>query len=417
MFLEETTLCAGLPDSTAMSTLLDVAIIGAWPYGLSATAHLRAAGVDARIFGPTMDFWERQMPAGMLLRSSWDACHISDPEQGLRLDDYQAETKAQFRRPVPLDDFLGYGKWFQRRTAPDLDTRRVELVELVRGGFRLKLERGERITARRVVIATGIAPFAYVPEEFNGLSSTLASHSSWHSDVTRWKGARLIVIGASQSAVEYAALLAEIGAEVELIARTSGIRWLNRSSRLHRLPGGVRRLLYHPTDVGPALLSQLIAHPDLFRWLPKKSQDMLAYRAIRPAASSWLRLRLGEVRFTYGSRTVSATARGEQVLLRLNDGSSREADHVILATGYRVDISRCSFLPATQRGSVRTRNGYPELGPGLESSHPGLHFAGALAAYSFGPLMRFVSGTHYASAALTRRIVGVVPSTPASEAA
>jgi hypothetical protein len=402
-----------------MSTLFDAAIIGAGPYGLSATAHLRAAGVDAKIFGHAMDFWERQMPSGMLLRSSWDACHISDPQQRLRLDDYRAETKARFGRPVPLSDFLGYGRWFQRRIAPDLDSRRVELIEPVAGGFRLKLERGERIIARRVVVATGIAPFAYVPEEFNGLSSTLASHSSWHSDLSCWKGRRLIVIGAGQSAVEYAALLAENGAEVELIARTSRIRWLNRSSRLHRLPGGVRRVLYHPTDVGPALFSQLIAHPDLFRWLPRKSQDRLAYRAIRPAASSWLRLRLGEVRFTYGSRTVSATTRGKQILLQLDDGSSREVDHVILATGYRVDISRCSFLAAAQRGSLRTRNGYPELGPGLESSLPGLHFAGALAAYSFGPLMRFVSGTCYASTALTRRIVGngVVPSTPRSEAA
>src|SRR5262245_37297301 len=109
-----------------MTTVHDVAIIGAGPYGLSAAAHLRAAGVEAKIFGHAMGFWERHMPAGMLLRSSWDACHISDPEQRLRLDDYQAETKAQFGRPVPLSDFLAYGRWFQRRIAPDLDPRRVE---------------------------------------------------------------------------------------------------------------------------------------------------------------------------------------------------------------------------------------------------------------------------------------------------
>lgn len=49
-----------------MSTVPEVAIIGAGPYGLSAAAHLRAAGVKATIFGHTMGFWERQMPAECL---------------------------------------------------------------------------------------------------------------------------------------------------------------------------------------------------------------------------------------------------------------------------------------------------------------------------------------------------------------
>ena len=49
-------------------------------------------------------------------------------------------------------------------------------------------------------------------------------------------------------------------------------------------------------------------------------------------------------------------------------------------------------------------DGYPLLGPGFESSLPGLHFLGATAARSFGPVSRFVSGTTYAARALTRRI-------------
>jgi hypothetical protein len=366
-----------------------------------------------------MEYWERQMPMGMLLRSSWDACHIADPHRRLRLEDFQAETGTQFDRPVPLSAFVQYGRWFQRRVAPDLDPRRVELVEPVSAGFRLKLERGEAVVARRVVVATGIAAFAYLPDEFNSVSSELASHSSRHSEFSFWKGRRVIVIGAGQSALESAALLAESGAGVELISRKSGIRWLNRSSRLHRMPSRFRRLLYHPTDVGPALVSQLVAHPDLFRWLPRNTQDRLSYRSIRPAASSWLRPRVGEVVFTYGRRTVAVSERGKRVVLQLDDGSSRDADHVLLATGYRLDLSRLSFLCPVLRGALRTMDGYPVVGPGLESSQAGLHFVGAMAAYSFGPLMRFVSGTEYASVALTRRIAGSgeLPATPTSEAA
>jgi hypothetical protein len=46
------------------------------------------------------------------------------------------------------------------------------------------------------------------------------------------------------------------------------------------------------------------------------------------------------------------------------------------------------------------------LGPGLESSVPGLHFMGAPAARSFGPIMRFVVGTWYSAPALARRAAG-----------
>jgi FAD-dependent urate hydroxylase len=51
-------------------------------------------------------------------------------------------------------------------------------------------------------------------------------------------------------------------------------------------------------------------------------------------------------------------------------------------------------------------NGYPVLRPGLESSVPRLHFLGAPAAWSFGPIMRFVSGSWYASRSLSWAITG-----------
>jgi len=69
-------------------------IIGAGPYGLAAAAHLRAAGVETRVFGETMAFWERQMPTGMLLRSYWEASHIADPDRDLTLDAYEATSCA-----------------------------------------------------------------------------------------------------------------------------------------------------------------------------------------------------------------------------------------------------------------------------------------------------------------------------------
>jgi len=102
---------------------------------------------------------------------------------------------------------------------------------------------------------------------------------------------------------------------------------------------------------------------------------------------------------------VSANAVGKQVRLRLDDASERWVDHVLLATGYQVDVSRCAFLAPELMRSLRITNGYPELAAGFESSLPRLHFIGAAAAGAFGPLMCFVAGTKYAARALTRSVL------------
>jgi hypothetical protein len=93
---------------------------------------------------------------------------------------------------------------------------------------------------------------------------------------------------------------------------------------------------------------------------------------------------------------------GSQLRLHLDDGSDRLVDHALLATGFRVDASKYGFLSAPLKSRLETANGYPVLKQGLESSVPGLHFAGRPAAWSFGPLLCFVSGTEFAAKELIR---------------
>ena len=160
-------------------TKCDIAIIGAGPYGLSATAHLRTVkGLDVHTFGEPMCFWERNMPKGMLLRSGWEASQIADPNHSLTMEDYQAASHTHFSSPVPLDCFMGYGNWYQRQAVPDLDQRKVARVESDAKGFRLILEEGETVFSRRLVVAAGIGSFAWRPPEFADLPSSLASHTS-----------------------------------------------------------------------------------------------------------------------------------------------------------------------------------------------------------------------------------------------
>ena len=160
-----------------MSTA-DVVIVGAGPYGLSAAAHLKSIkGLDVRVHGEPMSFWERHMPRGMLLRSPYVASHLSDPERALTLDTYQQEC-GRVQRPVPLDRFVDYGRWFQRKVAPDLDTRQVVRVEKGPSGLTVALADGERIKTRRVVVAAGIGLFARYPRRWSRMHPRTATSAS-----------------------------------------------------------------------------------------------------------------------------------------------------------------------------------------------------------------------------------------------
>ncbi len=384
-----------------------VAIIGAGPYGLAAAAHLRAAGIETCIFGRVMEFWENQMPAGMFLRSSWEASHIADPDRQLTLDRYQTSRNVPLSKPIPLGDFINYGRWFQQQTVPDVDKRRVTRLEQTAKGFSLSLEDGDRVHTARVVVATGIAPFARCLPQFDGLPRELVSHTSEHRDLSRLGRKRIVIVGGGQSALESAALLAEAGAEVEVIVRKPDVHWLDQKlAWLKSEANPLRRLFYPPTDVGPPGLNWIVATPGLFRRLPFSLQEKIAYRSIRPAGSGWLLPRVGEVRITTSRVVNAASSAGGRVILKLDDNSQRCVDHVLLATGYRVDVSLYDFLALELLKGIRQIDGYPLLGRGFESSVPGLHFLGATAAHSFGPVCRFVSGTPYATRALTRRIAG-----------
>jgi FAD-dependent urate hydroxylase len=399
----------------------DVAVLGAGPYGLSVAAHLRQSNLDIRVIGEPMSFWERQMPSGMLLRSPRVASHISDPHSRFTLDHYEKANGGPFNvkvpptltddfirrdmaKKVPLHDFVKYGKWFLRQADLPIDTRVVSRVEMAAQGFRLSFDDGEFLLAARLIVAAGVSPFARVPRPFADLPACLVSHTSHHSDLSKFRGKEVAVIGAGQSALESAVLLDECGARVEVLIRGPVVRWLGIKRRwMHSKL--VAPLLYGPADVGPAGVSLLVQRPDLFRFLPRAIQDAWAPRAIRPAASCWVKARAANVSIHTARFVVQARPQGERLRIQLNDGSERVFDHVLLGTGYQVDIARYPFLSAQILEGINRVAGYPVLDRGFETSVPGLHFVGAPAAWSFGPLMRFVAGTEFASPAVANRIL------------
>lgn len=391
-----------------------VAIIGAGPFGLSTAAHLRARGIPVRIFGEPMVSWRAHMPAGMLLKSTPVASNIDAPQRGHNLVDYcdaagipRLVTDEDI---IPVETFVAYGEWFKQKLVPELEQVRVVSVDR-RGtaGFELKLDSGEQFTARAVVVATGLSGLAQLPPELaaavpDGPTPTgPVSHSSQHHDLSRFSGRDLIVVGAGQSALETAALAAEAGANVRVVARGKG-------SVGFGAPPWEQPRLRPESPFGRAWSLYAISYyPHPYRYLPPQARHFLVRRILGPLGAWWLRDRFeGKVETREVRRVASADVRDGSPVLRVETlgGRTRElsADHVIAATGYRVDIAAMDFLGHALRARLAVSRGTPKLGAGYVSSVPGLYFTGLLTAASYGPVMRFVCGTEFASPRLARHL-------------
>jgi cation diffusion facilitator CzcD-associated flavoprotein CzcO len=241
----------------------------------------------------------------------------------------------------------------------------------------------------------------HVPPELQGVDHGRVTHSSAHSDFSALRGRRVLVVGAGQSGLEWGVLAHDAGATVEVVSRRP-LRFL-RGERVHDRSGFLRPLLYPRFGVGPPGINWLMGYPGGYRLLPSDTARSLAYRSIRPAGAAWLRPRLASVRITTGASVRRLREESDELHLELDDGSERRADHLIAATGYRIDITRYPFLAPGLLARIERVDGFPRLSTAYESSAAGLHFVGAPAAASMGPGMRFVSHSGMAAAAVARK--------------
>ena len=121
-----------------------------------------------------MHTWQTAMPRGMKLKSDGFASSLYDPASAFTLARHCAERDLPYQDaglPVPLETFIEYGLEFQRRFLPDLDTRQVTTLERNANGYSLILDDGEEVWARRVVVATGISNYSYIPPTLSGVST------------------------------------------------------------------------------------------------------------------------------------------------------------------------------------------------------------------------------------------------------
>jgi hypothetical protein len=384
----------------------EVAVIGAGPFGLAIAAHLRSAMIGTRVFGRPMSFWREHMPRGMRLRSPWIATHIADPGRRFSLDVFARQAALAPRDQLPIEQFVQYGDWFQRQAVPDVDPRKVRRLEGAESGFRLVLADEEVVRARRVVVAMGLANQDLRPPQFERLEPALVSHTCEHAGLDKWSGKRVAVVGRGQSACESAALLRDAGSEVDLICRGE-VRWIgvvpDAENHDRDWRWRLRELLQSPSAVGPFPWSWLNELPGIERLLPGDLRSWIGARSLRAASARWVMPGLQGVQVLAGRAIRSVSGRGKGVAVELDDGV-RDYDHVLLGTGYRIDIAKLGVLSPELLGKVVCKGGSPLLAAGFESSVPGLHFAGASAVESYGPLMRFIAGAGYAGRSIARAL-------------
>jgi len=401
--------------------MLEAAIIGAGPYGLSVAAHFRRRGIPFRIFGRPMDSWLAHMPKGMMLKSDGFASDIYDPESAFTLRRFCAERGIEYGDtgiPVRLETFTAYGLAFRDRMVPELEDKLVAKVERLPGGFLLQLEDGETVQARNVVLAIGITHFAYVPENLAHLPTEVLSHSARHHELGAFRGRDVVVIGGGSSAMDVAGLLHESGAQVQLVSRRGELKF-------HSQPTGKPRSRWqqirHPrSGLGPGMRSRFFANSPLaFHYLPERIRVEAVRRSLGPSGGWFIRDKvIGKVPLHLGCTPQGAQVQNGRVRLSVqaSDGSEREivTEHVIAATGYRVDLERLKFLSSEIRSRLKTVQGSPMLSSGFESSVPGIYFAGVAAANSFGPVMRFAFGAGFAARRLTQTVAKALAQSPVS---
>jgi thioredoxin reductase len=380
-----------------------VAIIGAGPYGLSLAAHLAARNIEHRIFGRPMQFWSQIADAGgdRFLRTYCFGTNISIPNPGFSFADYSRPRGLETFEPCSIGDFAAYGHWFQQTNVPWVEPVDVAQVAGQGCSFTITLTDGQHLVADRVIVATGLTYFAYVPPAIASLPPALATHTSGITSFAAFKGRDVAVIGAGQSALEAAALLHEAGARPQLLVRKGSIHWMNRVPH-SRSPW--RRLRSPISSLGSGPKAWALAHfPGAMHRLPAAWRTRLVKKHLPPEGAWWLRERVeNRVPVQIGTTVEEAREANGRVALRLrvaNDSGERQliVDHVIAGTGYDIDVERLAFLHPTLRCAIQRLGRAPRLNATFETSVPGLGVIGPASAMSFGPLFRFVAGSEYAA--------------------
>jgi FAD-dependent urate hydroxylase len=373
----------------------ELLVVGGGPYALSTAGLARERGIETIVLGRPMAFWRENMPEGMLLRSGrdWhlDAAGVHTLEAFLE-DRGIASSEVD---PIPIGLFLEYAEWFRDVKNIEAQEGLVSALAKPDGRFEATLDGGVRILADAVVCAPGIRYYTHLPDWASTIPANRAAHTC---DLVRFEelaGARILIVGGRQSAYEWAALLREHDAErIDIVHR-------------HAVPR-FERVDWAFVD---PLVKNTIHVQGYWRNLPQADQEAVTKRfweAGRLTLEHWLvpRLDWDGIHRWPGTEVVEVSSDSGTDGLRvlLSNSERLTVDHVIFASGYRVDLARVPYL-ADLIGRIDRTDGFPALDEAFATSLPSLYLTGFSATRDFGPFFGFVKGAPAAATLIVRDLL------------
>lgn len=378
----------------------EMLIIGAGPYGLAAASYAKQANISFRLMGTMLDFFEHHTPKPMVMATSYDTA-IKDPKRELTLRRYCAVQEITVADPPgrppshfpPRKLFLDYAHWWVAQIGLSSDPRKVTRLSGRNGGFEAKLEDGVVVSAKKVVVATGLYPHRFIPPLYRQrLPRELFSHNTDAVELEAFASKRVLVVGGGLSSVEWAIYLSEAGAEATCVYRGE---WLGGEQRFALTVFKWRDL--SETD-----------HLWWQRLAPEEREENLHLMKIqhRYGVPLWLRGKEAKVKFVPRTDVRDCQEHGGRIQVALTSGEKVEVDHIVLGTGFQPDISNLPFLDGkTIMNRMELSGGFPVLDEHFQSSIPGLYFSGALAIQQFGPILWFVTGSGMAPPHIFKHIL------------
>lgn len=306
---------------------LGALIVGAGPSGLATSRELSRRGVTHLVL-------ERGDDVGHVWANLYDGLVL---HTGKHLS---ALPGLGFPAGTPLfptrGDFVKYLRSYAARNAVPVRTNaEVDRIERRSDHWAIRTADAVELRARSVVVATGIVSNPQAPsipgqEQFAGQ----IIHSVVYRRPNGFAGARVLVVGAGNSAGEISVELAGAGARVAVSVR-SGARVVPRellglpiqyfAVALAALPRAVNRAI---NDFATRLAERSCGAPVLPRAGVRECSNipLIGFHLIDA-------IRSGTIRLAPGISTCTRDG------VRFADGSEQPFDHIILATGYKAALA------------------------------------------------------------------------------
>ncbi|MGI9534437.1 MAG: NAD(P)-binding domain-containing protein [Thermodesulfobacteriota bacterium] len=357
---------------------IDLIIIGAGPFGLSAASFANFHKIDYLVIGKPMSFWKENIPENMYLRSGLD-WHL-DPQGKYTIEAFiNTKNKPQKNiNPLPLSLFLEYATWFQDQQNIHVLEKVIEKLDYLEEErkYLITLKDANTIKAKNVLIAIGFKFFIKLPHD---LLKILPADSFTHTCDTvnfeKFKNKLVLIIGGRQSAYEWAALIVEAGAKTIHI------------SHRHETP----EFAESNWEWIDPFMDQMVDNPKWYSALTEQEKEEIDRKFWTEDSlklEPWLlpRINRDNVKIWPLSNVIKCDeSESGKYIVHIDNGDKLEVDHIILATGYKVDINNVPFLSSGNiLSKLKINEGFPDLDGYLQTNLPGLYMTSLIATKSFG---------------------------------